>query len=148
MPKKLFIGFDSPVPPSSWPLSARSRNFAFSAALSELRMYQTNVSWHHAMKAVAPQISAIAEMPPMVSRRSACADRAPISPKQRIALSGKISPSSICCRIGVSSDRASDATPSKNETVCCSTLSAFRSAAIVVMIVSVTGIEAQPHRCG
>ena len=88
MPKKLFIGLDKPVPPSSLPLAAALRYFAFSAALSELRMYQTSVFWHHAMKAVEPQVSPMVVMPAMVSPRSACADQAPTSPRRRSARSG------------------------------------------------------------
>ena len=56
MPKKLFIGFDSPVPPRS----RRSRTvgeLADECQLSKLDAYQTSVFWHHAMKAVAPQTS-------------------------------------------------------------------------------------------
>src|ERR1700688_578300 len=54
MPKKLFIGFESPVPPRIFPAATSSANRA-SAGLSELKAYQASVFWHHAMKAVAPQ---------------------------------------------------------------------------------------------
>ena len=57
MPKKLFIGFESPVPPRICPLANLSANLAASCGLPEFEAYQTSVFWHHAMKAVAPQTS-------------------------------------------------------------------------------------------
>ena len=51
IPKKLFIGFDSPVPPRISPLANLPANLATSAGLSEFEAYQTSVFWHHAMKA-------------------------------------------------------------------------------------------------
>jgi hypothetical protein len=57
MPKKLFIGFESPVPPRIFPVANLSPNLAMSSGLPEFAAYQTSVFWHHAMKAVAPQTS-------------------------------------------------------------------------------------------
>ncbi|VIO77051.1 hypothetical protein CI41S_54230 [Bradyrhizobium ivorense] len=71
MPKKLFIGLDSPVPPSTRPLEKQLPKRDASFTLVELAAYQTSVFWHHAMNAVAPQTSPIAAIAWMAQRRSA-----------------------------------------------------------------------------
>jgi len=57
IPKKLFIGLESPVPPRIFPVANLSANLRSASDCLNWRRYQTNVFWHHAMKAVAPQTS-------------------------------------------------------------------------------------------
>src|SRR5215469_10747923 len=46
IPKKLFIGFERPVPPRILPQAKASPNFVASFRLVELPAYQTSVFWH------------------------------------------------------------------------------------------------------
>ena len=71
MPKKLFMGLESPVPPSTRPVEKASPKRFASFILVEFAAYQTSVFWHHAMKAEAPQTSPIAAIASMAQRRSA-----------------------------------------------------------------------------
>ena len=71
MPKKLFIGLERPVPPSTRPLEKLSPKRLASFRLVEFAAYQTSVFWHQAMKAVAPQTSPSAAIDWMAQRRSA-----------------------------------------------------------------------------
>ena len=88
MLKKLFIGLESPVPPSTLPAATSSAKPA-SAGLGELNAYQASVFWHQAMKAVAPQTSPITAIEAMAPPRSAAPSagrwlpQAPASPKRR-----------------------------------------------------------------
>ena len=71
MPKKLFMGLESPVPPSTRPVEKASPKRLASFMFVEFAAYQTSVFWHQAMKAVAPQTSPIADIAWIAQRRSA-----------------------------------------------------------------------------
>jgi hypothetical protein len=109
MPKKLFIGLERPVPPSTRPLEKLSPKRLASFRLVEFAAYQTSVFWHQAMKAVAPQVSPITAIDWMAQRRSAgpsCGTwllHAPTLPRLRSNSPGYTEPASIAPASGASS---------------------------------------------
>jgi hypothetical protein len=70
MPKNVFIGFESPVPPSASPAATRRPSVAFSASFAEAKMYQPSASWHHMQNAVERQCSPAAAIAWIAAPRS------------------------------------------------------------------------------
>src|SRR3979409_850479 len=70
IPKKVFIGFESAVPPSASPVATRRPSLCLSSSLAEAWMYQPSASWHHMQKDVDRQYSPTADIARMAVTRS------------------------------------------------------------------------------